>query len=63
MKDENIVEIEVWVATDRVGSKSTRTMKEDRESWEQMSDDEKGVAVWDFVQERCMYEYGWREKP
>jgi hypothetical protein len=57
--DERV--ITVWIATDRVGSKMERKMKESAEDWNQMTEDEKAAAVWDFIMERSMIDWGWKE--
>jgi hypothetical protein len=49
----------MWAATDRVGSKSTRTLEFDCEDWNSMSDGEKNVAVYEELWR--VIEWGWEE--
>jgi hypothetical protein len=53
------VKIKMWVTTDRVGSKSTRTLEFDREDWDVMSDLEKEEAVHDELWR--VISWGWEE--
>lgn len=63
MKDE--ITVELWIATNRVGSKETKKIRVEREDWERLSGAERHEYMWEELlnQNACMYEWGFREIP
>lgn len=53
------VKIKLWAMTDRVGSKSYRTIEFDKEDWESWSDIYKGEALEDELWR--IIEWGWED--
>lgn len=51
------IKVRIWAMTNRVGSKSHRTVEVDREDWESLSDLEKDSALQDEIWN--LIEWGW----
>ncbi|MBS6362130.1 hypothetical protein [Burkholderia sp.] len=54
------IKVRIWAMTNRVGSKSHRTVEVDREDWESLSDLEKDSALQDEIWN--LIEWGWEEQ-
>ena len=56
------MKVEIWMATDRVGSRMMRTVEFDDEEWAELSEDERYEYVWAVIQENGWISWGWNEK-
>lgn len=57
----NTVTVEVFIQTNKIGSKCTDTIEFDREEWDAMSEEKRDEACRDVAFN--MGEWGWKEKP
>lgn len=51
----------LWIATDRVGSKTDREVEVDAEEWEELSETERDEYMYDELMNSCMFEWGFNE--
>ena len=55
------MKVKIWIATDRVGSKMSRTVEFDNSDWGEWTNMGKAEAVWEAIQDKMMLDWGWEE--
>ena len=54
------MDIEIWVMTDKVGSKAKQIIKFEDEDWQNMTDQEKDQVIWEEITNGGMIDFGYK---